>query len=121
MREDDDHLSVGKQGEEIAAKLLEQKGYIILDRNYRYLQYELDIVAFNHQEVVFVEVKTNHYFGGLFPEAAVHEKKQNALKIAAQSYLYERKLENCPARFDVISIILTDPEPLIMHFEDAFR
>lgn len=121
MQEEDNHLSVGKQGEEIATKFLEQKGYIILDRNYHFLQYEIDIVAFNHQEVVFVEVKTLYNLCGVFPEAAVHDKKQKALKIAAQSYLYERKLENCPARFDVISILLTGGEPHIMHFEDAFR
>jgi putative endonuclease len=116
------HLEIGKKGEQIAQQFYKEQGYVILDTNYRFEKNEIDLVAFNLQEIVFVEVKTRTSELWVFPEAAVDEQKQKNIKIAAQSYLYEKKLENCPCRFDVVSIVLhPDGNYQIQHFADAFR
>lgn len=120
-------MSIGGQGEEIAAAFLKNKGYRILDRNYRFSREEIDIVAFlpseqyeDGGELVFVEVKTrrNHDFGR--PEEAVTESKQEAIFRTAEAYLQERKLIGSPSRFDVIAITMEGNEPHVVHFENAF-
>ena len=118
----------GDKGEAIAAAYLEGKGYRILERNYRYEHAEVDLVCFKPAakykaggELVFAEVKTRTGLGFGHPEDAVTEAKQHNLIHAAEAYLYERKLEGAPCRFDVISIILQrGREPEIEHFENAF-
>jgi putative endonuclease len=118
------HNETGKQGEALAAGLLEAKGYHILDRNYRFEQAEVDLVALRLEpaELVFVEVKTRSTRSGGYPEAAVTPAKQRLLFKAADAYIYEKQLFTVPVRFDVIAVELHDPQnPLFQHFEDAFR
>ncbi len=113
---------LGKKGETIAQEFYQNQGFIILDTNYRFEKNEIDIVAFNLQELVFIEVKTRSSQEWIFPEAAVNDEKQKRIKIAAQSYLYEKKMENCPCRFDVISIVFNpEGEYQLKQFIDAFR
>ena len=118
---------VGRQGEEIAAAFLEDRGYRVLDTNYRFERNEIDIVCLSPAEdggpgaeIVFVEVKTRsgERFGS--PEDAVNTDKQQRIVEAARAYLYERRLEGAPCRFDVISIFMRPSAPEIRHFEDAF-
>jgi putative endonuclease len=119
-----DHNDLGKRGEDLAAELLEAKGYHILDRNYRFERAEVDLVALRLDpgEVVFVEVKTRSSDLWGYPEAAVSEAKKKLLFKAADSYIYERQLFTVPARFDIIAVSLSNPdEPMFQHIEDAFR
>ncbi|HMB91880.1 MAG TPA: YraN family protein [Rhodothermales bacterium] len=119
---------IGDQGEAIAAAYLEAQGYTILERNYRFEHAEVDLVCFKPAaqyeqggELIFTEVKTRTGLGFGRPEEAVTEEKKRHLIRAAKAYLYERKLEGSPCRFDVISIVLQGgQEPEIEHFEDAF-
>ncbi len=69
---------IGDRGEKLAAMYLENRGYMILERNYRFERAEVDIVAFKEHEIVFVEVKlrTSLKFG--HPEDAVTEAKTAA-------------------------------------------
>lgn len=116
------HNDLGKRGEDLAAAFLEEKGYQIFERNYRFLKSEIDIVAFQPYEIIFVEVKTRGSVRWDYPEAAVTPAKQNHIKRAAEAYLYERKLLNLPARFDIIALAFDNPDsPDILHIEDAFR
>ena len=75
------HNDIGKRGEEIAVALLEEKGYAVLHRNYRFQQAEVDIVAMQlaPEELVFVEVKARSGTYGPFPEAAVTPAKQKRI------------------------------------------
>lgn len=112
---------IGNEGEALAAAYLESKGYIILDQNYFFRRAEVDIVAFDESCVVFVEVKrrANRTFGN--PEEFVTEEKKKNIYKAAEAWLYERKMDGSPVRFDVISIVQQDNEaPDITHFENAF-
>ena len=119
---------IGKEGETLAGEYLEQKGYRILERNYRFQRAEIDLVCFqpatNGQEggeLVFVEVKTrsSHAFGT--PEAAVDQSKQKNLKRAARSYLYEHRMEGALCRFDVVAISLMESQVYFHHIEGAFQ
>lgn len=118
------NTETGKLGEDIAAGLLEAKGYKVLDRNYRFQKAEVDIVALSIEpaELVFVEVKSRRRADGPFPETAVTQAKQRNIFKAADAYIYEKQYRTVPVRFDIIAIQAVDTEnPLIEHFEDAFR
>lgn len=115
------NLDLGARGEEIAVTHLEEKGWLILDRNYSFMKNELDIVASTDREIVFIEVKTrsNTNFGE--PEDAVTEEKQKSLFKVADAWLHERRLDGAPIRFDVISIIKPgEKDQKLRHIEAAF-
>lgn len=112
---------IGDEGEELAVSYLESKGYTILDRNYYFERAEVDIVAFDETCIVFVEVKkrATDKFGK--PEEFVTESKIENLYKAAEAWIYERKMDTAPARFDVIAITQQNNEaPDIKHYENAF-
>jgi putative endonuclease len=114
------HNELGRLGEDKAAIYLEQKGFKILARNYRFGRAEVDIIAANSDLVLFVEVKTrsNYKFG--FPEEAVSGKKQRLFGQAASEFMFQHKL-SLDIRFDVITIVTSQNSPwTITHLEDAF-
>lgn len=106
----------GQHGEELAAQLLEKKGYQILARNFSTPQGELDLVACDHTTLVFVEVKTRSYeaFGG--PLAAVTPAKQRRIARTATEYIKINSPKFDSIRFDVICILPGQTE----HIENAF-
>ena len=117
------HLKTGQQGEAAAAEFLEQKGWRIVERNWRAGRAEIDLIAWVHEKLlVFVEVKTRSSadmgFGG--PEAAIDAKKQAMLLRAAGLYM-ESIDYDWEIRFDVVAVILKRDKVLeIRHLEDAF-
>jgi len=112
----------GRAGEELAVGLLERKGYVILDRNYRFMRGELDIVALDDPFIVFVEVKTrrSETFGR--PEQHLKPAQKKKLYETAGFWLHERRMEGMPVRFDIVAI-LEKPgvEAELTHFKFAFR
>ena len=114
-----DHNDFGKLGEEIAANYLVGKGYEIVERNWRNTHKEIDIIAKDGEDLVSVEVKTRQTDEYGNPDIAVTRKKQRLLIAAANAYLFMNKLD-VETRFDIISIIFKDGEPVIEHIEDAF-
>lgn len=112
----------GNEGEELAAAYLVSKGYTILERNYHFKHAEVDIVAYDNEAyIVFVEVKqrSNNRYGE--PEEYADRAKMENVYKAAEAWIYERKMEGAPVRFDVISILHPpDEAPEIKHFENAF-
>lgn len=101
-----EHNELGKWGEELAAKYLEQKGYVIRDRDWRQGKLDLDIVAVadDGETVVFVEVKARKTNAFGQPEQAVDAKKIKRLARAADSYVKSLGV-SAPLRFDIVSII----------------
>lgn len=113
------HNDFGKLGEELAVKYLIDKGYEILERNWRNRHKEIDIIAKDGEELVIVEVKTRQTDEYGEPDIAVTKQKQRRLIDAANAYLFRTNLE-IETRFDIISIIFKDGKPVIEHIEDAF-
>ncbi len=92
----------GREVEEAAARILESKGFVILERNFRTRRGEIDLIARDGQELVFVEVKgrTSSGFGGA--AGAVGALKRLRVIGAARTFVAARRLD-CPMRFDVVT------------------
>ena len=108
-----------KKGEEMSKTFLQNKGYEILETNWRSGHNEIDIIAKHDDTVIIAEVKTRktNYFGE--PEEFVTKSKQKALIKAANSYLFQKKID-LEVRFDIISILYSGSNHKIHHIEDAF-
>lgn len=116
-----ERISLGKIGEELAVAHLKKIKYKILEKNYKCPLGEVDLVARDKNTLVFIEVKTRKTkdFGG--PAAAVDLRKQRQLSKVALHYLNQKKLNNIPARFDVVAIELIGPAPHVELIRDAFE
>jgi len=114
-----EHNEIGKAGEQAAACLLQEKGYIIRHRNWRSGRKELDIVAENEDFLVVVEVKTRSTSTFEYPEKAVSALKIRRLIHATDAYIRYFHI-NKEVRFDVISIIGEPGNFTIEHIEDSF-
>ncbi|HIE26995.1 TPA: YraN family protein [Candidatus Poribacteria bacterium] len=114
---------IGEIGESLAVKFLKQKGYRIIEQNYRSTWGEIDIVAQDEDILTFVEVKTRRSLKFGTPQLAVTNSKQRKISKAALEYLQENVLFDSVCRFDVISIVFPpEPsEPIIEHIENAFE
>ncbi|PCJ25386.1 MAG: YraN family protein [Flavobacteriales bacterium] len=114
-----EHNQLGEKGEEEAKLYLESIGYKILETNWRERKFEIDIIAIDDKEIVFVEVKTRstNAFGS--PEEAVNFKKQQHLIEGADFYLQDKEID-LESRFDVMSIILNSNQKQINHIKNAF-
>lgn len=97
---------IGNEFEDVAAAYLEDGGYAILERNYRNKLGEIDIVAKEGRDLVFIEVKYRLNLEKGDPAEAVHDQKQRRIRNAARGYLYQHRLgEDVPCRFDVVAIL----------------
>jgi putative endonuclease len=113
---------IGKEGEDIAVKYLKEKEFIILERNFHYsTKGEIDIVANDKNQLVFIEVKSRINLDYGEPEYAINPKKIKQIKKMAELYLFEKEIEEADCRFDVVAILLGDgSNPVINHYENAF-
>ncbi len=105
----------GKDGEEKACDFIKKKGFKILERNYRCLFGEIDIIAKHKSILIFIEVKyrkTDKFGKGY--ESVTYQKQQKIIKTAT-NYISENNLKMV-ARFDVISIDNDE----ILHIQNAF-
>ncbi len=114
------HNDLGQWGEQKAVELLEAKGYRIMERDWHCGHRDIDIVAMDCDELVFVEVKTRSGNLLVAPELAVNREKMQSLSKAANAFVKTKRI-GLPMRFDIISIIKTDNgEYEIKHIENAF-
>jgi putative endonuclease len=114
-------ISTGKRGEELAAAYLAEAGYRIVERNYRCLFGEIDIVAEEGETLVFVEVKSRRSEAYGDPQLAVGHEKQKKISRIAMHYLEEKRLRHCPARFDVVAVKLLPSGHKIELIRNAFE
>lgn len=114
------NLELGKLGETIAKEYLENKGYIILEQNCKNKYGEIDLVARDKNEMVFVEVKTRigEQFGT--PEDALNRKKRQRLMRNAQAYMAFKTKELSSFRIDAVCIVLNQDKQIkrINHYEN---
>lgn len=115
-----EHNNLGRKGEELAKQYLENAGYEILDENWRFQKAEVDLIAYQHKTIIFVEVKTRtgNAFGE--PEDFVDAAKQALLVNAADEFI-ELMDFNGEARFDIIAILFDKQgKHRLNHIQDAF-
>ena len=128
-------LAFGKMGEQMAAKYLTDKGYVILEHNYRRGHLEIDLIALDPTpqscgqppsdrgaecELVIVEVKSRAYDTILHPEEAVdHKKRLNLIRLANEYVKTHGRKEN--VRFDIVSIVSNANGTEIRHLKNAYN
>jgi putative endonuclease len=110
---------LGIFGEQMAQKFLLKNGYTIRKINYRYLKFEIDIIAEKDEKIVVVEVKTRQTAEIGEPWMAVTKKKQRQIIVCANEYIQSRDIPN-DVRFDIISIVHNQFRTKLEHMEDAF-
>ena len=111
-----DRAAVGRYGEELAARMLEGAGWVVVDRNWRGTRGELDLVALDGRELVVVEVKTRTGLGYGHPSEAVTPRKLARLRRLAGEWLAGRAAETVPTRpssvrVDVVGVLLEKGRP----------
>jgi len=112
----DKRRKFGNQGEQIAAAYLIERGLLILEKQVRTPYGEIDIVARDKDEIVFVEVKARRTLSHGYPEESVNEKKLEKILASADHITQEREWGDCKMRVDIISILFDDCEnPKIKH------
>ena len=115
-------IITGITGEQIATSEMMQKGYQILENNYRCHIGEIDIVASNNEFLVFVEVKTRtEGKTKVDPLISITQKKRQKLKNLGMFYVRQKGIYNKQPRFDVIAImLLKNKKHTLQHIENAF-
>src|SRR6187431_3160468 len=111
-----DRAALGLLGEDVAARHLAAAGCRILDRRWRSAHGEIDLVAEDRGEVVFVEVKARRGAAYGLPEEAVTARKRAHLRAAAMSYLRAKGLSARPFRIDIIAVTFSGAVPALAHF-----
>ncbi len=115
---------IGIIGEAEAARMLEQKGFKVLEHNWRMGHLEIDLIAESKTEIVFAEVKARTtLYGEIRPEEYVDKNKKRRMIAAGNAYIKHRKTDKS-LRFDIIGI-LVDPQTQQItyrcHMENAFH
>jgi len=114
-------FAAGRRGEDLAHRFLRRQGYTIVARNFRPRNRagEIDLIAWERDYLVFVEVKSraSEEFGT--PDRAVDPEKQDHLVRAAGEYAHRAGVAWERVRFDIVGILLTQP-PQIDLVRDAF-
>lgn len=114
-------MELGRAGEQLATDHLLANGYVILARNWRCREGELDLVATTSGVLVVAEVKTRSGRGFGAPAEAVTAAKAARIRSLAVRWRQEQGLRWCPLRFDVIAVDWPpDGAGGLRHIEGAF-
>lgn len=112
---------LGKRGEEAATCFLERREYEILDRNWKCIAGEADIVALQDDTLCFIEVKTRKDAQKGFPSEAVDTRKRLRYERIAACYLKDHDYADVRVRFDIIAIlVLGEDRAFLRHHLNAF-
>lgn len=113
---------LGMLGEEIARDYLKKKKFRIVAQRFRLYRGEIDLIAYEKDTLVFVEVKTRTPGMLGLPEESVNIRKQRQIRKIAEGYLALNDLDEIECRFDVISIVLDENgSHSLIHYKDAFQ
>jgi putative endonuclease len=117
----DPRRSRARRGESLAAAWLRVKGYRIEARNWRCAAGEIDLIAWDGDTLVFVEVKSRVGRSAGAAEDAVDHRKQDRLVRLAEIFLSRRGGDPPGCRFDVVAVEGGGPLPRLRHLKAAFR
>ena len=109
----------GNEAEQIACNHLAKNGYRIITRNFNCRVGEIDIIAQNGEDLVFVEVRSWHSSATVNPLDTISRRKQERVIRAAEVYLTKQVRRPVPARFDVVIVKLGTP-PHVELIQNAF-
>ena len=115
----EDH-ALGRQGEDIAQRFLQRAGIIVVDRNYRLASGagEVDLVGWEGDTLVFVEVKSRQTDEYGTPDRAIGLQKQSSLIRTAREYARHAEVPWEQVRFDVVTVVFSTP-PKVSHLKEV--
>ncbi|MDR0426436.1 MAG: YraN family protein [Clostridiales bacterium] len=113
-----DNRTKGRSGEDMAVKYLKKHGYGVLERNYAGGGGEIDIVAYDTEYVIFVEVKSRFSLDFGYAAEAVDFQKRRKINQAAAIYIKQNRLYHRNVRFDVVEVYTGEKK--IVHIKNAF-
>lgn len=114
-------FELGKIGEKRALKYLKKKKFRIIKQGFHLYKGEIDIIAYDGDTLVFVEVKTRRNYKYGRPEEAVTPYKQLQIRKIAQAFLTKNHIKDIKCRFDVLALLCDRNKKFkIEHFIDAF-
>ena len=113
-------IQTGKLGEDIAVDYLKNEGYRIIERNYRCVFGEIDIVATDRNVIVFVEVRSRRSDRYGYPQESVGLNKKMKVSKIALNYLKEKQFQDCRARFDVVAVKILPEGSEVKLIKNAF-
>ena len=113
-------MNLGNYGEDIAVNYLVNKGYKVIERNFRCKMGEIDIVAGKDHILIFVEVKTRRGTVYGLPCEAVTSEKLEHIRRAAALYSLKNNLTEAQQRIDVIEVLCRGEKAYIRHTENVF-
>lgn len=114
-------VPLGRRGEDVAADFLRDAGLVVLARNWRCRDGELDIVATDGERLVVAEVKTRSGIGYGEPAEAVTPLKAARIRRLAAAWLRAHRVGWCEVRFDVVSVLCPPGAAVtIEHLRGAF-
>jgi len=111
----------GRKGEQKAVSYLKKQGFKILEKNWRWKRYEIDVIAQKGALTLFVEVKLRTHDGYIPAKALVNARKRDSLRRAARAYLKKTGNSDALIRFDVIIVLKRNTSTFeIQHAENVF-
>ena len=114
------HNLRGKEGEQLAIAYLREREFNILHCNWKFMRYEIDIIAAKDGIIHFIEVKTRHTTTFGYPEQSVSKKKFSNLKKAAVEYLFTHPVW-IRVQYDILAITrLKNTEDEYFFIEDVY-
>lgn len=114
-----DKKKFGTRGEALAKQYMVNRGYVVLEENWRIQHLELDLIVADDNHIVFIEVKTRTAGSFETVEDMISKKKQRYLIIAANAYIEKNEITK-EARFDVILLTFENQKYQVEHIIDAF-
>ncbi|MEJ2184754.1 MAG: YraN family protein [Gemmatimonadota bacterium] len=113
---------LGRRGEALVARALEEGGWQVLHRNYRYGHREIDVIARRGRTVAFVEVKTRASSGFGDPLDAVHALKRREIERVARVWIARHGRPTDRYRFDAAAVFWPGhAPPRLRYVQDAWR
>lgn len=113
---------LGSLAEDLAEKYFLERGYKVLERNFRSGPGEIDVILEKENVLIFVEVKARRSLKYGLPQEAVTLAKQQTIRRVAEAYMLKNNKTGSPVRFDVMAISFTGPDesPVFEHIPFAF-
>ncbi|OGQ35986.1 MAG: hypothetical protein A3F16_08175 [Deltaproteobacteria bacterium RIFCSPHIGHO2_12_FULL_43_9] len=111
---------LGAWGEGIARGFLEKQGYRIECSNYRTKQGEIDLICWDNDQMVFVEIKTSRSMLLKTPQEGYSKRQRDRFRLMAENYLATNKLRNKPSgfRFDFVGVKIVQNNHTITHLQN---